>query len=132
MTNSIYNTRQVRGDFGEDAVCDYLTAQGCQIIERNFCKRSGEIDIIATDGRELVFVEVKTRKFGSLTDGQDAVNRTKRKKLVETARAFLRETQFTHQMNARFDVASVVVSTDESPQLLELEYFENAFDAALV
>lgn len=55
------------GKYGEDLACDYLKKTGYKIIERNFRIRGGEIDIIALDGKTLVYVEVKTRsnhKFG--------------------------------------------------------------------
>ena len=49
------------GSQGETEAVNYLRTQGYRIIERNFKKRYGEIDIIAIDGDTLAFVEVKTR-----------------------------------------------------------------------
>lgn len=59
---------QAIGLSGEEAAAKYLTSKGFRIIERNFQKRYGEIDIVAMEGDTLVFVEVKTRlgdKFGT-------------------------------------------------------------------
>lgn len=59
---------QATGLSGEEAAAKYLTSKGFRIIERNFKKRYGEIDIVAMEGDTLVFVEVKTRlgdKFGT-------------------------------------------------------------------
>jgi putative endonuclease len=131
MDNS-YKIRKTRGDFGEAAVCDYLEKSGYIITARNYRKRVGEIDIIAAYGDTLAFVEVKTRKFGSLTEGADSVTRDKRRKLVKTARAFLNENGEYLNRDLRFDVAQITVSTDEIPQLLELEYLEDAFNPALL
>lgn len=50
------------GRWGEEAASRYLKAKGYRIIERNFRCRLGEIDIIALDGTELVFIEVKARR----------------------------------------------------------------------
>jgi putative endonuclease len=128
---SAKNTK-FRGDFGEQAACRYLEERGYRIVTRNFRKRSGEIDIVAVHGGEVVFVEVKTRKFGSMTEGLDAVTYSKRLKIAKTAQAFLAEHPHFREMNARFDVASVVVTTDDAPRLIEIGYIEDAFDSALL
>ena len=49
------------GKLGEDLACRYLQNQGYKILERNFEARQGEIDIIALDKSEIIFIEVKTR-----------------------------------------------------------------------
>lgn len=68
------NKRQI-GGFGEDLAAAYLTKQGYEIRTRNVRMRSGEIDIIATHGKMLVFVEVKYRRgkqFGNPEESVDA------------------------------------------------------------
>ena len=60
-------SRQRLGKYGEDLACEYLTGHGYRILDQNFKKRYGELDIIALHKGILVFVEVKTRvgrKFG--------------------------------------------------------------------
>ena len=54
------NTAQT-GARGEDAACTFLRKQGCQILARNWRRPCGEIDIVALEGKTLVFAEVKTR-----------------------------------------------------------------------
>ena len=56
------NAKQQLGKIGENLASEYLEKQGYLILERNFACRQGEIDIIAKDEKEFVFVEVKTRK----------------------------------------------------------------------
>ena len=56
------NQRQELGKEGEDFAADYLQKQGYEIIDRNFECKQGEIDIIAKDKNEYVFIEVKTRQ----------------------------------------------------------------------
>jgi putative endonuclease len=90
------------------------------------------VDIIALHNNEVVFIEVKTRKFGSLTDGINAVTHDKRRKIVAAAHAFLGENPQLCGKRTRFDAAQVVVTTDEIPQLIELEYYEDAFNPALL
>ena len=56
------NQRQELGKEGEDFAADYLQKQGYEIIDRNFECKQGEIDIIAKEKNEYVFIEVKTRQ----------------------------------------------------------------------
>jgi len=104
-----------------------LLERGYEIVSRNYRKRCGEIDIIATFADEIAFVEVKTRKFGGLTAGIAAVNREKQRRIAETAKRFLAENPRWYGKSARFDAADVVITTDKSPKLLSVEYYANAF-----
>ncbi|MBQ2862027.1 MAG: YraN family protein, partial [Oscillospiraceae bacterium] len=74
-----------RGDMGEDFAAEYLEKQGYEIIERNFNTRLGEIDIVAKDGRYIVFVEVKSRADDCLYAPREAVTRSKQQKICKAA-----------------------------------------------
>ena len=97
------------GDAGEDLACQYLEKQGYEILERNknyskFC----EIDIIAKEKNEIVFVEVKTRKCLTYGTPAEAVTKEKRRHIEKTAQYYL----FTKQLEkqpVRFDVIEVYV-----------------------
>ena len=67
------------GKLGEDISCNYLEKSNYSIIERNFCCRDGEIDIIAYDNnsREIVFIEVKTRTNYKYGNPAEAIDSTK-------------------------------------------------------
>lgn len=52
--------KQIIGKIGEDFACDYLRNKGYKIIDRNYLRKWGEIDIVAKDNKKLYFVEVKT------------------------------------------------------------------------
>ena len=117
-----------RGKAGEDAVCEYLENQGCEILARNYRKRCGEIDIIAKDGDTAAFVEVKTRKFGALEDGTGAVNKTKKRRIILTAEEYMSE-HTELDLYTRFDVAYVTVTNEKIPQILEIEYYKSDFTA---
>ncbi len=123
------NSRQLRGKTGEDFTAAQLQERGMRILERNFRRRGGEIDLIAEDGGELVFVEVKTRKFGSMTEGADAVDRAKKRRIILTALKFVQERGF-EQSPMRFDLSEVTVTTEERPRVLEWHYYPDAFDAS--
>lgn len=62
------NSRQRLGKSGEEAVAEYLKKNGYKILSKNYRCKLGEIDLIARDGKNLVFIEVKTRsglRYGS-------------------------------------------------------------------
>ena len=121
--NSKGNKRQT-GNFGEDAVCAYLTAKGAEILCRNFTVRGGEIDILAKDGEYLLIVEVKTRRTGSLISGAAAVDAKKQAHLIRAAEQYL--LKYPCDLQPRFDVAEVEYSGET---VRHIEYIENAFDA---
>lgn len=122
------NEKHTRGKFGEDYTADYLLNKGMKIISRNFRRKGGELDIVTLDGRMLVVVEVKARKFGSLTDGLDAMTVTKRRNIIRTAQRFIDETDVDFD-EIRFDVAELTLTTEKIPRVLEFSYYEDAFTA---
>ena len=128
LTANMMTEKQIRGALGEQAAVDYLRQNGFMIIERNWRVGKSEIDIIASRYDELHFVEVKTRKFGSLTDGTDAVTRSKIKNIILTTARFVDENE-TEFSGIRFDVAEVVITTEAVPGVLEFNYYEDAFTA---
>ena len=116
----------VTGEKGECMVARFLQKKGFTIIKRNYQCRFGEIDIIAENSEFILFVEVKTRKDGSLVPPEYAVDIRKRKRLILTAEDYLSKTETALQ--PRFDVA--LVSVKENPERgsgYSLNYIENAF-----
>ena len=112
------------GKLGEDLACLELERLGYAIVARRHRTRLGEVDIIARDGRTLVFVEVKAREGRAFGDGGEAVTALKRRRLVSLATEFV----LRHGLQAdpcRFDVVSVRLE-NERPII---EVFKNAFDA---
>ena len=122
------STQSVRGKAGEEHVCGWLRENGWTVEARNYRIKGGEIDIVARKGGVLAFVEVKTRKFGSLTDGIGAVDRRKRSRIIRTADRYIQE----HPSDAdtiSFDVAEVTVTSEDAPRVLDMDYLPNAFDS---
>ncbi len=122
------SVRSERGRVGEQAVCELLEKRGWNIAARNYRIRGGEIDIIAEKSGTLAFVEVKTRKFGSLSDGTDAIDEKKRGCLIRAADRYIEENG-TSAKEIRFDAALVTVTTDTIPRILDIEYIGSAFEA---
>lgn len=94
------------GKIGEDLAVEYLEKEGYRVIERNFECKQGEIDIIAIDNNELVFIEVKTRT--NLKYGQpiDAVNQTKQKHLTKAVQYYLYSRHLENKF-VRLDVIEI-------------------------
>lgn len=114
------------GKIGEDMVADFLKSKGYIIVSQNNHSRFGEIDIIAESREYILFVEVKTRRKGSLTSPADAVNKQKQKKIVLTAYDFLSKIRM--KIKYRFDVAEVYYDVNKDGELkADLNYIKNAF-----
>lgn len=118
-----------RGRFGETYTAEQLRKRGMTLLARNFRRRGGEIDLVFEEGGELIFVEVKTRKFGSMTEGADALDGAKKRRIILTALTFAQEHGFS-EMPMRFDLSELTVTTEENPRVLEWNYYPDAFDAS--
>lgn len=121
---SLFSKKQT-GDAGEEYCVKYLKKHGFKILDRNYRKPFGEIDIIALKNELLCFVEVKTRHYNSMTQPYEAVDYRKRQRIIKAAQAYLTEKNI--QMYCRFDVCEVITDK-ESLKLLNLNYIENAFE----
>ena len=80
--------KHIIGKIGEDISCEYLQSLGYKILERNFLCKQGEIDIIALDKKEIVFVEVKTRTNIKYGQPIDAVNIPKQKHIYNAVKYY--------------------------------------------
>jgi len=116
-----------QGKDAETACCAYLKSHGLKLIDQNFSCRQGEIDIIMTDNKMLVFVEVRFRKNDSFGGGLESITPAKQNKLRKTAELYLQ--QNNQHKNARFDVVSMSKNTQTSNNKQEyiFEWITNAF-----
>ncbi|MBQ1311526.1 MAG: YraN family protein [Blautia sp.] len=105
-TKEAKNRRKV-GEEYEGRAADFLEKQGLRILERNFRCRQGEIDLIARDGRYLVFVEVKYRSGKGQGSGLEAVGRQKQHRIIRAAELFLIKNRLSVDTPCRFDVIAV-------------------------
>ena len=111
------------GGEGEAQARAFLERKGAKILEMNFRRPTGEIDIIARFGGTVAFIEVKRRS--SLRYGRpgEAVNRDKQRHILRTAQLYLQEKRLT-DAPARFDVIEILPG--------EIRHIENAFDASAI
>jgi len=117
----------VVGEWGERQAAAFLNAGGFQIVGRNVRpgNRLDEIDIIATKGDTLVFVEVKTRHQEAFGRPARAVDKDKRRALNRAAAAYLRKARYPN-LFYRFDVIEVL-GQPESPTPPVIRHLEDAF-----
>ena len=110
---------RAKGRDGEALAEEYLTVRGYAILEKNYRNRFGEIDIIALDGKTLVFIEVKTRYTNSHGIPADSVDARKQGRLGRVALSYISDKKIVNRP-CRFDVLSICDS--------RIELFTNAFD----
>jgi len=116
------NNRAKTGKKGEDEAARFLSSKGYEILERNFRKQEGEIDIIARDGDTLIFVEVKAGRQMSFGNPETWVDLKKQQKISLTAELYLQEHDI-HDLDCRFDVVAVIFHDRGQ----HIKHIENAF-----
>ncbi|NLY21383.1 MAG: YraN family protein [Tissierellia bacterium] len=94
------------GDLGEDIAVKYLESKGYKIINRNYRSQVGEIDIIAFNKFDLVFIEVKTRSSINYGYAYEAVDQMKQEKIINTALYYIQKER-VQRFQPRFDIIEV-------------------------
>jgi len=118
-----YKTKTDTGKKGEQIAAEYLKKNGYKIKELNFRCPLGELYIVASEKKVIVFVEVKTRYSHELGYPEQAVNIKKQKKLSQLALWYMQNQKLT-DASARFDVVAVTLYPDKT----EIKLIKNAFD----
>ncbi len=112
------------GAKGEARAARYLKREHkMKILATNVLCPGGELDIVALDGDDLVFVEVRTRATDEFGTPEKTVQGFKQQFLVRSARWFMR-TRKLHMFTPRFDVIGIVWPEGGDP---EIRYYRNAF-----
>ena len=117
-------SNQAFGALGEKLAAKYLRQQHYKILKKNYKNKLGEIDIIARDGEEIVFVEVKTRSMSPYLGGQYAVDQRKQFRIMRTAAYFLDSKKIALQ--PRFDVLEMEVDRTTG-KLIKANHYKAAF-----
>ena len=112
------------GKYGEDLACKYLETKGYKIKERNFRTFLGEIDIISEYKRNIIFVEVKTRRSDKFGYPEEAINYNKQRKIIKNALCYLAKYNLWEN-NYCFDV--ILVSISNHKEIKRIKHIRNAF-----
>lgn len=100
------NTRSIGKEY-EDKACAFLEKEGMRIIERNYAVKFGEIDIIAREADELVFVEVKYRKNRNCGGAEYAITKAKQNRIRKTAQCYMISKGCKPSAFCRFDAVLI-------------------------
>ncbi len=112
------------GKTGERIAEKFLKEKGYFILAKNYRKPWGEIDIIAEQNKEIIFVEVKTRTSNNKNPvlPETAVNYYKQRKIIKTAQTYLLEKSYHEETPWRIDVIAIEVSAlKEHPLITHIE-----------
>jgi putative endonuclease len=117
---------QPLGVRGERVVAGHVRRElGMKLVARNVRCPGGELDLVALDGSDMVFIEVRTRRDESAGPPEMTLGAQKRKFLIRSARWFIASRRLEH-WNPRFDVAAVIWPPGGKPVV---RYHRNAFSA---
>ena len=118
------NKRSI-GNIGEDIAIKWLVKnKNYNILDRNYSTGYGEIDIIAEDGKALVFIEVKFRNGTDFGYPYEAVNKNKQCRICKAALQYVQKKYNTADINIRFDVVELI----KKDGVYYIRYTENAFE----
>jgi len=112
------------GVFGEEQAAKYLKKRKYKIVTRNFKTIFGEVDIIARNKKEIVFVEVKTRSSKSFATPAEFVDNEKISRITRVAEFFIKH--YKCQLSPRIDVIEVYISiTGDKYTVERINHLEN-------
>ena len=116
--------KQLLGQAAENIAADFLRAQGLEILERNYLRRLGELDIVARDHDVLVIAEVRTRSSDRYGGAAASVDSRKQRRLIRATSQLLQERRDLSRLRVRFDV---IVVSEIDAQCGRAEWIRHAF-----
>lgn len=116
--------KQLLGRAAENIAADFLRVQGLEILERNYLRRVGELDIVARERDVLVIAEVRTRSSDRYGGAAASVDPRKQQRLIRTASQLLQQRSDLSQLRVRFDV---VVVSEMDAGCGRIEWIRHAF-----
>lgn len=118
--------RRALGGFGESAAAAHLSRRGMALVARNWRCPLGEIDLVAREGDQLVFVEVRARR-GEAIAPEETIGPAKARRLAALALVYLQAAGLPEHTPWRIDLVAVVV--DAAGRVSRLSHIESAIEA---
>jgi putative endonuclease len=118
--------RQQYGQRAEELAREFLRAGGWEIVQCNFRRRLGELDIIARANELLLIAEVRTRSSGAYGGAAASVTRAKQRRITRAAQQLLQQRSDLARLAVRFDV---IVVNDPCGPAPVIEWIQQAFEA---
>jgi len=119
--------RQQSGRRAEELAAEFLRAQGFEILQRNYLRRLGELDVIARRADLLVIAEVRPRSSAADGGAAASVDRRKQQRITRAAGALLQQRAELARLAVRFDV---IVVSDPHGAAPRIEWIQHAFEAS--
>ena len=108
------------GKTGEEKAATFLEAKKMIVLDRNYRFMRAEVDIVASTDREIVFVEVKTRRNIRYGEPEESIDDNKKKQLFKVAGAWLHERRM-EGAPVRFDVVTVMNPNEKGEKINHIE-----------
>lgn len=113
------------GKLGERLAEEYLAKKGFRIIERNFHTRFGELDLVTTKDKKLIFVEVKLKIGEDFGTPEEMITPTKLRQVTKTAESFLLMKPEIRKFYSEYQVDAVCIVLDSDQAVKRLDHYEN-------
>ena len=117
---------QLLGARAEQIAFEYLQGRGLTILERNYRRRLGEIDLVALDRGVLVIAEVRTRSSAAFGGAAASIGAVKQRRIIRAAAQLLQQHRDYAALPVRFDVLIVNAPASATPQV---DWLRHAFEA---
>jgi putative endonuclease len=112
--------KQSLGRWGEERAAEYLEAKGYEILGRNIRTESGEIDLLARQEDQLIFVEVKTRTSQDFGHPEESITQLKQQHMTDAAQNYL-QSHPEQDGDWRVDVISITRRANQPPEIIHIE-----------
>jgi len=123
LFNKKLNDKRAFGESIEKCAVEYLSKKKLKLVTKNYLCKMGEIDIIARDGQDLVFIEVRYRKSELYGGSAASVDKKKQRRVILAADHYLQKHKLTNKIACRFDVIAITGNLDK----LDINWIKAAF-----
>ncbi len=122
--NKLKNKREI-GESLEDFALKFIQNHGLRIVTKNYFCKMGEIDIIARDEQNFVFIEVRYRSSDAFGGSEASVGKKKQRRIILAAAHYLQKNGLNNKTACRFDVVALTGKVTQ----LKYNWIKGAFDA---